>query len=64
MAGGDSDNDFTGTYQGISMAYARKTGFAGNGKLNRGARVLQISIDKNIFWPITYVIDTQGKKNY
>ena len=33
VAGGDSDNDFFGSYQGINMAYARKSGYGGNGDL-------------------------------
>lgn len=40
LAGGDSDNDFKGTYQGINLAYARKSGFGGNGNLPRGARII------------------------
>eukprot|EP00347_Sterkiella_histriomuscorum_P020292 403338364 len=60
IAGGDSDNDFKGQYQGINMAYARKSGFGGNGKLTRGARVIKVNVQDEIYWTQTYIRDYQG----
>ena len=38
-AGGDSNNDFSGSYHDIFLSYGRKSGFSGDGNLLRGARV-------------------------
>lgn len=63
FAGGDSDNDYKGSYQGINMAYARKSGFGGNGKLARGARIVKVSVQNNIYWTQTYIRDYTGQVN-
>lgn len=45
--GHDHDNDFYGTFQGINLAYGRKTGFGGYGpdKMARGARVFEVTAE-------------------
>ena len=45
-AGGDSNNDFAGKYHDIYLSYARKSGYAGDGRLNRGARVFELTYKK------------------
>lgn len=47
-AGGDHDNDFVGKYHDLYFSYARKTGYGGDGKLHRGARVFELSWKKGI----------------
>lgn len=59
--GGDVDNDFKGTYNGINLAYGRKSGFGGTGGQDRGARVFKINVDDNgIYWTQTWVRDFDG----
>ena len=43
--GHDHDNDFWGTYQGMKLAYGRKTGFGCYGPdfFKRGARVFEVT---------------------
>ncbi|CDW84236.1 UNKNOWN [Stylonychia lemnae] len=60
IAGGDSDNDYKGTYQGINLAYARKSGQGGNGQLKRGARIVKANVQNPIFWTSTYIRDIDG----
>ena len=50
VAGADSNNDFRGNYKGINLAYGRKSGYAGNGDLIRGARVFKVNVDGPVFW--------------
>ena len=45
-AGGDADNDFAGKYHDIYMSMARKSGYGGEGKLNRGARIYDLTYKK------------------
>eukprot|EP01016_Furgasonia_blochmanni_P048095 TRINITY_DN7126_c0_g2_i1.p1 TRINITY_DN7126_c0_g2~~TRINITY_DN7126_c0_g2_i1.p1 ORF type:complete len:660 (+),score=104.92 TRINITY_DN7126_c0_g2_i1:226-2205(+) len=41
FVGHDHNNDFGGWYQGIELAYGRKTGYSGYGNLKLGARVIK-----------------------
>ena len=43
------------------MAYARKSGYSGNGKLPRGARIMQVNVQDDIYWTQTYIRDFEGK---
>lgn len=50
--GHDHSNDFIGKYEGIELAYARKTGYNSygpgkNGHRNKGARVIEVREKKN-----------------
>ncbi len=44
-AGHDHDNDYYGYYEGVNLAYGRKTGYGGYGpdKFSRGARVFEVT---------------------
>jgi hypothetical protein len=44
-AGHDHNNDYYGKYQGINLAYGRKTGFGSYGPANitNGARVFEVT---------------------
>lgn len=46
-AGHDHDNDFYGNYDGINLAYGRKTGYAcyGPENMQRGARVFEVTME-------------------
>lgn len=46
-AGHDHDNDYYGNYQGINLAYGRKSGFGGYGPKNLkvGARIFEVTLD-------------------
>jgi hypothetical protein len=52
--GHDHNNDYYGNYNGINLAYGRKTGYGGYGPepLLRGARVFEVRVDPE------YSIDT------
>lgn len=45
--GHDHDNDFYGNYDGINLAYGRKTGHAcyGPENMQRGARVFEVTLE-------------------
>lgn len=45
--GHDHNNDFYGQYQGVNLAYGRKSGFGGYGPdgLQKGARVFEITLE-------------------
>lgn len=53
VAGHDHDNDYYGNYDGINLAFGRKTGHGcyGPDALQRGARVFEVTLDP-------YSIDT------
>lgn len=46
-AGHDHNNDYYGTYDGINLAYGRKTGVAcyGPKDMQRGARVFEVTME-------------------
>jgi hypothetical protein len=44
-AGHDHNNDYYGSYQGINLAYGRKTGFGSYANITQGARVFEITQD-------------------
>jgi hypothetical protein len=45
--GHDHNNDYWGKYQGINLAYGRKTGFGGYGPegMRQGARVFEVTLE-------------------
>jgi len=45
VAGHDHNNDYYGNYDGINLAYGRKTGYGcyGPDKMMRGARVFEVT---------------------
>jgi hypothetical protein len=46
-AGHDHNNDYYGAYQGINLAFGRKTGYGGYGPdgFPRGARVFEVTLE-------------------
>ena len=42
-AGHDHNNDYYGAYQGINLAYGRKSGFGCYGNMKHGARVFEVT---------------------
>ena len=46
---------------GVTLAYARKTGFGGNtGNLLRGARVIRVNVEQQIYWATSWIRDFDG----
>ena len=63
-AGGDSNNDFSGSYHDIFLSYGRKTGYGGDGNLKRGARIFHFSKDQGSEMHVqTWITDVDGKRN-
>ena len=64
-AGGDSDNDFAGRYHDTYFSYARKSGYAGDGRLARGARVFELTYTRGKGMKgHSYVVDGEsGERN-
>ena len=42
------------------MAYARKSGYGGNGKLKRGVRIIKVNVQNTLYWTHTYIRDIDG----
>lgn len=63
VCGHDHDNDFYGSYNGIHLAYGRKTGY-GDGNpaapMTQGARVFQVTQKDDDFTIETYVRESTG----
>lgn len=58
--GHDHNNDYYGNYEGINLAYGRKTGFGGcygPNNLKRGARVFEVTKDP---WTIETWVRAEG----
>ena len=49
FAGHDHDNDYVGALHGISLCYGRTTGYNCYGRLQRGARVIELAEGKREF---------------
>jgi hypothetical protein len=63
-AGGDSNNDFSGSYHDIFLSYGRKTGYGGDGILKRGARVFHFTKDQGAEMHVqTWITDVDGQRN-
>ena len=60
VAGSDANNDWQGNWKGVEIAYGRKSGYGGRGDLPRGARVLKVNVDNNIFWTQTWIRDIEN----
>ncbi len=64
VSGKDSNNDFYGFYHGMNLAQGRKTGFMGEGKLARGARVFEVTNSANGVDTTTWIRDASNKVQY
>ena len=61
VSGSDASNDFSGLYNTINLAMARKSGFSGNtGNLPKGARVVRVNTRSEAIWTTSWVRDFNG----
>ncbi len=58
FVGHDHDNDYCGTLHGIRLCYGRVTGYNCYGKLQRGARVIQLTEGRRDFE--TWIVEADG----
>ncbi len=61
FAGHDHDNDYVGYLYGVYLAYGRITGYDANSKLERGARVIELS---EALWEFDTWLRTDDWKYY